>query len=294
MKQIMHLAIVLCVTAVCGVSAALAQSSPFVSGVQAPAWVERSGVLQPLQAGASLATGDRLSTGKDARVILAMPDESTVKLGEQVQFEIRDLQSAQAEQPFRGFLRVLAGAFRYTTLAAGKAKSRQLDIQVGTATIGIRGTDVWGKSGPHQDLVCLIEGKIEITRAGATPVPMQEALSVYTATPKQPADPLSKIEVPKLQVLALETELTQGQGVMQADGKYAAYIYSVRNPAEAERYRKQLRQDGYAAEIYTAEVNDQTWQRVAIPYFATAADARTVGARLEKLYNIDDTWVGKF
>jgi hypothetical protein len=42
----------------------------------------------------------------------------------------------------------------------------EVSIRVGTATIGIRGTDVWGKTDKDGDLVALLEGRIDITRAG--------------------------------------------------------------------------------------------------------------------------------
>ncbi|HEX5055346.1 MAG TPA: FecR family protein [Gammaproteobacteria bacterium] len=269
------------------VSTAGAQSKAVVAGVQAPVWLERDGVKQPLQAGASLAPGDRLYTGKNARILLNMPDASTVKLGEHVKFEIRELNAAPADQPFRGFLRVLAGAFRYTTSSAGKSRARELNVQVGTATIGIRGTDVWGRSGPQQDLVCLLEGKIEISREGEPAVPMHEPLSVYTATPKKPADPLSMIDTPTVQALALETELTPGQGVMQGAGRYRVYLYLDRKEAKIRHRLKKLREDGYAAEIYTTSVAGETRYRIVIPYFATIDDAAAAGAQLAKRYRID-------
>lgn len=285
MKQVMRCWIGLIVAG--WLSAATAQGNAIVAGVQAPAWMERNGERLPLQAGAWLSPGDRLYTGKDARIVLDMPDASTVKLGEQVKFEIRELQPAQADQPFRGFLRVLAGAFRYTTAPAGKSKARQLDVQVGTATIGIRGTDVWGKSGPKQDLVCLLEGRIEITRAGEAPVAMQEPLSVYTATPEKPADPLSKAEPATVQTLALETELSQGQGVMRRGGAYGVYLYMEHTEAKAQRRLKRLRKDGYPAEISMARVDGQTRYRISIPHFSSLQDAKAAGEKLAKRYRID-------
>jgi hypothetical protein len=269
------------------------QANAVVAGMQAPAWVERGGARQPLQAGASLLPGDRLSTGKDARVVLNMPDDSTVKLGEEVQFEIRELQPAEAGQPLRGFLRVLAGAFRYTTNSSGKARARQLDIQVGTATIGIRGTDVWGKSGPKQDLVCLIEGRIEITREGESAVPMKDALSVYTASPKKPANPLSAVDMATVQTLALETELSQGRGVMRAGGEYGVFLYSEAKEKKAKSRQERLRKNGYAAEVYAVQTGGGTRYRVAIPNFASAGDARSAAARMKKLYRIKEVDIGE-
>jgi hypothetical protein len=295
MKHFISMVIALCfpIFAVAADAAQTKQANAVVSGMQAPVWIERSGTRQPLQAGASLLPGDRLSTGKDARVVLNMPDDSTVKLGEKVQFEIRELQPAQAGQPLRGFLRILTGAFRYTTNPSGKAKARQLDVQVGTATIGIRGTDVWGKSGPKQDLVCLIEGKIEISREGENPVLMKEALSVYTAAPKKPANPLSAVDMATVQTLALETELSQGQGVMRAGGAYGVFLYSETKEAKAKSRQQRLQKNGYAAEVYAVQLEGQPRYRVAIPNFASVEDARAAADKLKKLYRVKEVDVGE-
>jgi hypothetical protein len=52
---------------------------------------------------------------------------------------------------------VIAGAFRFTT--SSQARKRDIAIKVKNVSIGIRGTDLWGKSTDERDLVCLIEGK---------------------------------------------------------------------------------------------------------------------------------------
>jgi hypothetical protein len=285
----------LVVAACLAASTAAAQSRAIVSDVQAPAWMERNGERQPLQAGAWLSSGDRLYTGRDARIVLDMPDASTVKLGEQVKFEIRELQPAHADQPFRGLLRVLTGAFRYTTTPAGGSRARQLDIQVGTATIGIRGTDVWGKAGPKQDLVCLLEGRIEISREGETPVAMHEPLSVYTASPGKPAGSLSKAEAETVQTLALQTELAPGQGVMRRGGAYGVYLYMERTETKARRRMERLSKDGYAAEISQARADGETRYRVVIPHFASLKDAAAAGAKLAKRYRLrkNEVYVGE-
>ena len=37
-----------------------------------------------------------------------------------------------------------------------------MSIRVATVTAGIRGTDLWGKSAADRQIVCLIEGRIEV------------------------------------------------------------------------------------------------------------------------------------
>jgi hypothetical protein len=104
-------------------------------------------------------------TGPGARAYLMLAEGSRVKLGEAARFSLHT-QSMQPEKSFRGALDVVAGAFRFTTGKLKKTLPREVAIRVGTATIGIRGTDIWGKTDKDGDLVALIEGRIEITRAG--------------------------------------------------------------------------------------------------------------------------------
>jgi hypothetical protein len=100
-----------------------------------------------------------------ARAYLMLAEGSRVKLGEAARFGLHT-RSMQPQKTFRGALDVIAGAFRFTTGKLKKSVPRDVAIRVGTATIGIRGTDVWGKTDKDGDLVALLEGKHRITRAG--------------------------------------------------------------------------------------------------------------------------------
>ena len=96
----------------------------------------------PLTPGTALQAHDRLRTGANARVQLRLSEGSAVKLGENAQFVI---ERAEDRGIFRAALSVIAGAFRFTT-AAGKGRTRDVSIKVKNVTVGIRGTDLWGKS----------------------------------------------------------------------------------------------------------------------------------------------------
>lgn len=123
--------------------AALAANSAAarVEAVQSPAWRDRGGLVVPLAAGMELRSGDVLRTGSGARAYLKLAEGSRVKLGENARFTIYT-NSLRPEKSFRGALDILAGAFRFTTARLKKAVSRDVAIRVGTATIGIRGTDL--------------------------------------------------------------------------------------------------------------------------------------------------------
>jgi hypothetical protein len=90
------------------------------------------------------------------------------------------------ERSFRGALDIVAGAFRFTTGKLKKTLPREVAIRVGTATIGIRGTDIWGKTDKDGDLVALIQGRIEITRAGQA-TELAQAMTYFDAPAGQAA-----------------------------------------------------------------------------------------------------------
>src|SRR5689334_11375639 len=83
-----------------------------VEAVQYPAWLERGGTTVPLVPGTRLQPKDQLRTGEGARVRMQMGEGSAVKLGERAQFTI---ESAEDRSIFKSALKVIAGAFRFTT-----------------------------------------------------------------------------------------------------------------------------------------------------------------------------------
>jgi hypothetical protein len=69
--------------ALCAAAVTSAHAQSSVEAVQSPAWVERSGVREPLAVGMVLREADRVVSGADARVVLRMPEGSIVKVGSQ-------------------------------------------------------------------------------------------------------------------------------------------------------------------------------------------------------------------
>lgn len=138
-----------------------AAPAAIVDAVQLPATLVRNARAQPLAPGMEVRHGDQISTGAGARVYLRLAEGSVVKMGESATFDFYAT-STRPETFFRGALNVVKGAFRFTTGALAKLRGRDVGIRVGTATIGIRGTDVWGRSNAEKDLVCLIEGHVDV------------------------------------------------------------------------------------------------------------------------------------
>jgi len=133
-----------------------------IESLQLPAWLDRGGLTVPASPGIELYSGDTLRTGRGARLLIGLSEGSVVRLGENATFEVAKVE--RRGNVFLAALNVVEGAFRFTTRAAGKLQQRDVTIKVArNATIGIRGTDLWGRGRDDKDIVCLIEGKIDFT-----------------------------------------------------------------------------------------------------------------------------------
>lgn len=273
---------------------ALAAPAAVVEGVQMPAWVERGGVKQPLAAGMELKESDKLSTGAQSRVLLRLAEGSLVKLGENAQMSFDKLeQSTDNKAVFiRGLMDVARGAFRFTTDVKSKlASRREIDIRVATVTAGIRGTDLWGKSAADRDIVCLIEGRIQVQREQDPPLTMDQALQFYIA-PKtadgkadrsRPAPVLATVSSEQLTQWAVETEIAAGQGAARRGGKFRVVAAASANQTDALKVYDQLRAAGYAAEIFPAGTPDKRVYEVRISGLPSKAEADALGAKLNPI-----------
>ena len=168
-----------------------AKDAGIVEALQMPAWLNRNGTTTALRAGIVLRSGDVVSTGANARLLIRLEEGSYIKLGENAQLDLTSLQPAEEEQGyFEAVLNVIKGAFRFTT-GLTTPKRRNVSVKIGTITAGIRGTDIWGGAKIDKDILCLIEGKITAQREGEPAFDMQDPLSFYIVPKDQPALPVS-------------------------------------------------------------------------------------------------------
>ncbi len=262
------------------VQAAAQAPAARVDAVTMPAWVTRAGVRLPLGPGQALRPADEVSTAAGSRALLRLGDGSAVKLGENARFVVAAA-AAPEDGVFRASLRVLAGAFRFTTSAIAKAAiRREVDIMLPTVTAGIRGTDLWGKAAPGRDFVVLIEGRIGVTRAGETEVAMEQPLSVFDAPAGAPTPPLATISAEELARLATETELREGAGTGRSGGAWKVQVAAPREQAEALAAWDRLRAAGYAATLAPKADSEGTLYRVQVTQLASKADAAALAKRL--------------
>ena len=258
---------------------AFAAAAATVEAVQSPAWRDRGGVTVPLAAGMELRSGDVLRTGAGARAYLMLAEGSRVKLGEGARFSFHT-RSLQPERSFRGALDILAGAFRFTTGKLKKTLPREVAIRVGTATIGIRGTDLWGKTDRDGELVALIEGRIEITRAGQA-TELAQPMTYYDA-PTGKAAEVKALDPETFVKLTRQTEILPGDGAARAKGKWRVSAGSAASEDAALELYDQVREAGFAARIRPSEVEGGGWRyEVRLGGFSSAAEAEAAAARLK-------------
>ena len=258
-----------------------------VEVVQAPAWVDRDGRTLPLAAGMELKSGDLVRTGNGARAYLMLAEGSRVKLGEAARFSLHT-RSLQPRQSFHGALDVIAGAFRFTTAKLKKSVPRDLAIRVGTATIGIRGTDVWGRTDKDGELVALLEGKIEITRAGQA-TEMAQAMTYYDA-PRGKDAAVKPLDVETFARLARQTDIIAGDGAANTRGKWTLLAGSAASQEAALEIYDQARDAGFSARIRPRAVEGGNWRyEVVVGRYPNATEAEVAAARLKAATELKPT-----
>jgi hypothetical protein len=262
---------------------AYAAADAVVEGVQLPAWVTRDGKRSPLGLGTELKTEDEVSTGDRSRLLLRLGDGSTVKLGENGRLRLSDLVQKPKEGFLAATLKVLEGAFRFTTEAALRIRTtRNITVQFPTITAGIRGTDIWGKNLGDKEVLVLIEGNITVTHAGKPPIEMKDALT-YLQAPSVGDATVEAVQMDQLKAWAAETEIADGQGALRKNGRWKLYVGSFQQQLQALSLYDSLRRDGYPVRIQPQQTDGGQLYRVRLAGFASEREANALSARLKEI-----------
>ena len=253
-----------------------------VESVLSPAWVERAnGRREPLAAGMVLNNKEKVHTGDGGRALLKMAEGSAVKLGESAMLAVDDLAMKQDAKggTVGAALEVVRGAFRFTTgVLAKSGAQRDVQVKVNAVTAGIRGTDVWGKSEPDRDIVCLLEGRISVAH-GTAQFTMQEPNSFYIAPRKGQAQPPSRVTPEQVREWSAETEIDPKTGAMRRGGALFVVVVPATDEMTASAQREKLRDAGFPAEV--ARVGDR--HEVRIASLADATEAGVLAERMRRL-----------
>ncbi|HXC40650.1 MAG TPA: FecR domain-containing protein [Burkholderiales bacterium] len=279
---------VLASTAVlCGLLAALplqgqaAGSGIVVEGVQMPAWIEREGArAEPLAPGTALKPNDKLRTGSGSRLLLRGSDGSAVKLGENAEFKL-DRLGMQKGNVFEAAMDVLQGAFRFTTDTLAKHRQRrEVSIRIATVTVGIRGTDLWGKSDASKQIVCLLEGKVAVTPPGEAEITLDRANQFYQREQGR-SEPVADVPVEQVRIWSAETEIESGRGAVRRGGKWKVVLGSAESQDDALKMYDAARAAGYAASISPTAQGDKRVYSVRIANLPSKSEAESLATRLK-------------
>jgi len=269
--------------ALAGAGAAPAGAAPnaTVEAVQMPAWVERNGERIPIAPGMALRDRDDLKTGANSRLLLRTADGSLVKLGENGWLRLDNMR--QSRGLFAAAMNVAEGAFRFTTqqIARNRNMRRDINVTIATVTAGIRGTDVWGKAAGDRDIVCLIEGRIEVQRGQDQPIAMDQPLSFYIAPRVGPPLPVAPVDPAQLRQWATETEIAAGRGAARVGGKWKVVLASADSQAGALKLYDDFRAAGYAASIQPAEADNKKIYNIRLTNLPSRAEAQALADALK-------------
>jgi hypothetical protein len=274
---------------------AAAAPAAVVEAVQMPAWVERGEIAAvrryPLAPGMELRGGDELRTGAGARVYVKLAEGSLVKLGENASLRILEV-APERGGVFKALLQVIEGAFRFTTDLLARERRRDVSIRVASVTAGIRGTDLWGKSMPEREVVCLIEGAIEVGADGEAPVRLDQPRQFYERV-KGAARPVGFVEPTQLAMWARETEIAEGGGAARRGGPWKLTLARAANQSAALELYDRLRDAGYAARIHPVKAGAGHEYLVRIAGLASKADAEALGAQLRGTAGVSEANVSR-
>jgi len=264
---------------------ALAQPAAVIDGVQMPAWLERDGRRVPLAPGTELRAGDRITTGNGSRVLVKLAEGSVVKLGENGRLVLAEIRPAQ--ELFKAALQVLEGAFRFTTDIVQKARKREISVRVAQVTAGIRGTDFWGRSRDDRQVVCLIEGAIEVGADGEQAVTMDRPLQFYQREKGQ-TQPVGIVEVNQLAAWARETEIEAGKGAARVGGRFSVQLAAADTQDAALAVYDQARAAGFPAELAPRREGDKLVYHVRIRHLPSRAEAQALAGRLKGSFGVEE------
>ena len=188
---------------------------------------------------------------------------------------------------------MLVGAFRFTTDVLAKDRRRDVKITIATVTAGIRGTDLWGRSAKDRQIVCLIEGAIEVVRGAEAPFTMDQPRSFYIAPKGKPALPVAPVTKEQLDQWSTETEIQAERGAARRGGRWKVVLASVDTQQEALKIYDAVRAAGYAADIRPDEAQGKHTYNVRLSQLPSKAEAQALADSLRGKMGVTEPKVSK-
>ena len=106
--------------------------------------VEEKAISDNSALGLPLHSGDKISTGANARLELKLRDGSVITLGENTQFRIQKYNYSPRRGIGQALFDLVKGVFRAVSGAISHVRKPVFEVHTTHGMIGIRGTDFWG------------------------------------------------------------------------------------------------------------------------------------------------------
>jgi hypothetical protein len=127
-----------------GIGCAMAQEPAWagmVKRVNGKVSVVRAGATLPVAEGTRLNAGDRIVTGPDSGVGIALADDTLLTAGASSRVELNDVRFDATTQDGNIFVRLLQGALHMVTGLVARQSPQNVRIETPTAVMGVRGTE---------------------------------------------------------------------------------------------------------------------------------------------------------
>ncbi len=249
-----------------------------VEAVQMPAWISRDGQSLPLAPGDAIEGGQEVITGPNAGILLRLPEGSMVRMGEKTRLGINRLLVIDDEgrTAMHADLKLFDGFFRFNTSAVAKAVgTRDVNLALRTATVGIRGTDFWTMTDPVHDAVCLFEGKVDVGTSDQGSLPLDRPNAFWARFFEKPAQPVGLATPADLAKFISTSDMKPGQGIAFPEGRWRIVALATSNSREGVQLVGRLRAAGFPANLRSVRTARGGYS-VTLDHFASKDDASAV------------------
>ena len=132
--------------------------------------------------------GDMLVSHEQARLEATLRDATRITLGQNAELHIDDFLYAEGTPGGTLALRVLDGTFLFVGGKVEGPTGGNVRITTGFATLGVRGTTVWGGPLDGSYAVLVLKGEVTVSNGGGT-VTLRANEGTTVADPASPPEP---------------------------------------------------------------------------------------------------------
>src|SRR5262249_30562695 len=143
--------------------------------------------------------------------------------------------------------------------------------------------DVWGKAFDDRDLVCLLEGKVQVSAEGHPEVTLDQPLDFFQK-PLGGTPQVSRVDQKQVDLWARETEIEPGAGAARVGGNWRVVAGRYEKRDTAQRLARDLRARGFPARVRD---ESPTIFAAEIAGIAGEEDARALMANLRGIPGVE-------